>query len=174
MQEQKPNMFIPALVGGALAGVLSGIPIVNCLCCLWIIGGGMLAAHLLVKDSATPMGAGEGAIVGALSGIVAAVVDTLVSIPFQAMSSEFIRRMMERIAEYADEMPEGWEQWLERGMGEISAPWFLLGFLITVVIFSAFGALGGIIGMSLFGKKRAPSGSETIDVQKKDSGDSQS
>ena len=39
---------MPALLGGLFIGVLSALPVVqicNC-CCLWIIGGGLLAAYL--------------------------------------------------------------------------------------------------------------------------------
>ena len=71
MNEQRPGMFVPALIGGAIAGVLAGIPIINCLCCLWIIGGGMLAAFFLTKESRLRLSAGDGAIVGIdLAGMV--------------------------------------------------------------------------------------------------------
>ena len=30
---QRPDMLVPALIGGAVAGVLSGVPILSCLCC---------------------------------------------------------------------------------------------------------------------------------------------
>ena len=64
MNDQRPGMFVPALIGGVIAGVLSGIPIVSCLCCLWIIGGGILAAYFLTKESSVALTAGDGAIVG--------------------------------------------------------------------------------------------------------------
>jgi hypothetical protein len=156
MTDQKPSMFMPALVGGAVAGVLSAVPFLNCLCCLWIIGGAVLAAYLLAKDSPAAMTAGDGAIVGIFTGIVAAVVDAVVSIPFQAINTQFVQRFMEGLAEYTEDMPQGWENFLERGAFEPSASMFMLGLLISVVIFSLLGALGGIIGMSIFGKKRVP------------------
>ena len=59
---------------------------------------------------------------------------------------------MDRFAEYAEELPEGWESWLE-GSFEMSVPMLLLSLLISAVIYGALGALGGIIGASLFGKK---------------------
>lgn len=149
-------MFMPALIGGALAGILSGIPFINCLCCLWIIGGAILATYLLSKDAKISLRAGDGAIVGALTGIIASVVDFFVSIPFQAMSEEFARNIMEKFSEYADEMPQGWENFLEGGGIGSSMAWNIFGLLIGAVIFSILGALGGIIGVSLFGKKPVP------------------
>ena len=154
MSEQRPSMFVPALIGGGVAGVLSAIPFINCLCCLWIIGGAMLAAHLLAKDSVVPLNAGDGAVVGALTGLIATFVDTIVSIPFTAMSNEFMQSIMDRFAEYADEVPEGFEQFFEGGF-EASGPWMFFGILIVAVIFVALGTLGGVIGISLFGKKTA-------------------
>ena len=156
MNNQRPAMFVPALIGGGLAGILSGIPFVNCLCCLWVIGGAMLSAHLLAKDSPVRLGAGDGAIVGVFAGIIAAVVDLFVRIPFQAMSEDFVRNMMERFSEYADDMPSIWQSWLEGGGFETSLTVSLVGLLISAVVFSVLGALGGILGISLFGKKPVP------------------
>lgn len=166
MTDQKPSMLMPALVGGAVAGVLSAVPFLNCLCCLWIIGGAILAAHLLAKDSPVALTAGDGAIVGIFTGIVAAVIDAVVSIPFQAINSQFVQKFMEGLAEYTEEMPPGWENFLEEGAFEPSAPMFMLGLLISVVIFSLLGALGGIIGMSFFGKKRIQEDQGVIDAPK--------
>jgi hypothetical protein len=167
MNSERPSFFMPALIGGGIAGVLSAIPFVNCLCCLWIIGGAMLAAYFLSKDSKVALTSGDGAIVGALAGVIAAIVDFFVSIPFQAMSDEMARNIMEKISEYADEMPQGWENFLEGGGFEASMAMNILGLLIAAVIFSILGALGGILGMSMFRKKFFPSQENvTIDVPK--------
>jgi hypothetical protein len=155
MNDHKPNMLAPALIGGAVAGVLSGIPFLNCLCCLWIIGGAVLASYLLAKDSPVSLTSGDGAIVGALAGISAAVVDSLIGIPLHGLNAAVMRRMMERLSEFADEMPSGWENWLDRTGGGISVVMFLMGLFISAAVFAVLGALGGIIGMSLFGKKKA-------------------
>jgi len=173
MNNQRPGMFVPALIGGVVAGVLSGVPVLNCLCCLWIIGGAVLASYLLAKDSSVALTAGDGAIVGIFTGIVAAVVDAIISIPFHAANEAFVRRIMEGIAEYAEEMPSGWESWVEKGTYGTSASMFFLGLLISVVIFSILGALGGIIGVSLFGKKKPEQSQGVIDVPK-DTGHRQS
>jgi hypothetical protein len=155
MNDHKPNMLAPALIGGAVAGVLSGIPFLNCFCCLWIIGGAVLASYLLAKDSPVSLTSGDGAIVGALAGISAAVVDSLVGIPLHGLNVAVMRRMMERLSEFADEMPSGWENWLDRTGGGVSIAMFFMGLFISAAVFAALGALGGIIGTSLFGKKKA-------------------
>jgi len=166
MNDQKPGMLVPALVGGAVAGILSAVPFLNCLCCLWIIGGAVLAAYLLAKDSPVALTAGDGAILGIFTGIVGAIIDAVVSIPFQAINSQFVQRFMEGLAEYTEDMPQGWEKFLEKGAFEPSAAMFMIGLLISVVIFSLLGALGGIIGMSIFRKKQVQREQGVIDVPK--------
>lgn len=166
MNQTRPGMFVPALIGGAFAGILTAIPFVNCLCCLWIIGGGVLAAYFLTKNSPVVLSVGDGAIAGVFAGIVGAVVDFLISIPLTPINNAFFQNMFERLGEYMGQMPEGWESWFE-GDFETSIPFTLLGLVINVVIYSIIGALGGIIGMSLFGKRFFPNTAQgVIDVPK--------
>ena len=166
MNNQRPVMLMPALVSGGLAGLLSGIPFVNCLCCLWIIGGGILAAYLLSKDSPATLGASDGVIVGIFTGIIAAITDSLISLPFRGVSIEIFRKIMERIADFSEEIPYGWETWLERGTIGTSVSMFMLGFVISAFVFSALAALGGIIGISLFKKKETSTNQGALNVPK--------
>lgn len=174
MNNQKPGMFVPALVGGGLAGLLSGVPLLNCLCCIWIIGGAVLSSFLLSRNSPVSLTAGDGAIVGIFTGIVAAFVDALISIPFQAINARIVQQVLDSLAKYSEEMPSQWEMWLERGGAETTFAMFMLGLVISVFIFAALGALGGIIGVSIFGKKTSQKKEVegTTDVPK-DTGDRQ-
>ena len=153
MNEQKTLMLTPALIGGVIAGFLSGVPVLSCLCCLWIIGGAMLAAYLLVKDSSAPLTSSDGAIVGVFTGLVAAVVQTVVSLLFLPLNRQVMQRIMEKFAEYMEEMPSGFENFLDETSMETSVTKILFGLVVSGIIFSILGALGGIIGLSLFKKK---------------------
>lgn len=155
MNQRKPEYLTPALIAGAVSGILSGIPLLNCLCCLWIIGGSALAARILAGRTDGALTSGDGAIVGAMTGIVAAVVQALMGIPLRTFNMEFARRLVERMAEFADEMPSGWETWFDRGAGT-SPGLFFLGLFLSAAVFAALGVLGGVIGVSLFGRKSAP------------------
>lgn len=155
MDQRKPEYLTPALVAGAASGVLSGIPLVNCLCCLWIIGGAALAARMLAARTDGGLTAGDGAIVGALTGIVATLVRAIMEIPFRSLNLEFARRIMEWTTQFADDMPSGWDGLLDRGVGA-SPGLFFLGLFLSAAIFAALGVLGGVIGVSLFGRKRVP------------------
>jgi len=155
MDNRRPEYLVPALIAGAVAGVLSGIPFVNCLCCLWIIGGAALATHLLAKKTPGPLTAGDGAIVGALTGIVAATVDALMGIPLRPLNEAFLHRFMASLARVVDQLPAGWQDWVQRGTSTgFSLAGFFLGLFISAAIFAVLGVLGGVIGVSLFGRKK--------------------
>jgi hypothetical protein len=160
-------MLTPALIGGLIAGVLTAIPFVSCLCCIWIIGGGFVAAYFLSKDSPVVLTTGDGAIVGVFAGIFGAVIDALVSIPFDAMmrDSKFINEAMQKMSEYTGELPDYVVNVLEQiTSGEFSLSLFLLGLVFSMLIFAAFSALGGIIGISLFKKKPDQNTQGSIDA----------
>ena len=76
----------PALLGGLFIGVLSALPIIsagNCFCCMWVIGGGVIAAYLLQQNQAAPISSSDGAVTGVLAGLVGAVVSLIISIPIE-------------------------------------------------------------------------------------------
>jgi hypothetical protein len=156
MDQKKPEYLRPALIAGAVAGLLSGLPIIsvgNCVCCLWIVGGAAMATRLLAKNTVSILTSGDGAIVGALTGIVAAVVDTIVKIPFQPYNMALARRIIDKVSEFGTDMPPGLDGLFEGGSGILSPGWFLLGLFISAAVFAAMGVLGGIIGIAVFAKK---------------------
>jgi uncharacterized protein YqgC (DUF456 family) len=174
MNGQKPNVFMPALVGGAVAGILSGIPVLNCLCCLWIIGGAILASYLAAKDSPVSLKAGDGAVIGAFTGIFAALIRVFLSIPFRAVEFALFQKIMERLSEFVPEATSEWKDIFSLGAGPISMAGLLLGLVLSAAIFAVLGALGGIIGMALFGKKTPSPGQGTKNETPQDAGHRQS
>jgi hypothetical protein len=157
--DQRPEYFRPALIAGIAAGVLSGLPFIgvaNCVCCLWIIGGAAVAAKMLAASTPALLTTGDGAIVGVLTGIVAAVVDAIISIPLRPLNLGLARRLLDKAAELGGQMPSSLEDMLNQSGGILSPGWFLLGLLVSAIVFAAVGALGGIIGVALFAKKGRP------------------
>ena len=133
-----PKKLKAAAIGGGAAGIASQIPIVNfanCLCCALVVGGGMLAVYLAMRDEPPTPAApyGDGAMIGVLAGVVAAVVGAIVAIPMTMIvgdPTEMIRGIIEGI----EGMPPD-------------------AFLISLVIDVIFSAIGGVIGAAVFHKK---------------------
>lgn len=156
----EPSKIKAALLGGLVAGLLSGIPFIsagNLCCCLWVIVGGVIAVYLYSKQVAVLM-SGTAALLGLQSGMVAAVVSTIISIPvrliFSRMMGSVQREMIEKILEQNPDFPPQ----LRDFMLQIFSPEFaigmiIIGFVISLIIFSLFGALGGLIGNAMFKKK---------------------
>ncbi len=85
----------PVLLGGLVIGVLSALPVIsiaNC-CCLWIAGGGAVAAYLGQQQAADRFSVGDGALYGALAGLVGACVWLLVWTPIHLILSPLQARI---------------------------------------------------------------------------------
>ena len=155
MDQKKPEYLRPALIVGAVAGLLSGIPffsLFNCICCLWIVAGAAMATRLLARDSSGSLTSGDGAIVGALTGIVAAVVHTLLTLVLKP-DVETVRRVLDWLSSVGFEKPSNIDGLLEKSSGLLSPGILLLGLFFTAAIYALMGVLGGIIGVSIFAKK---------------------
>jgi Family of unknown function (DUF5518) len=155
----------PALVGGAVMGVLSALPFINVgnvCCCLWVVSGGLVAAYMLQQNQTTPITPGDGALVGLLAGIVGAFVTFVLSIPIGLLMEPMQRAMVQRTLEMAGSMPPEIRQILENygtprsGIGILGRMIFrVIGLFFMLAIGSIFSTLGGLLGAALF-KKGAP------------------
>jgi len=142
------------LIGGAFTGVLSAMPIVsfaNC-CCLWLVGGGVVAAYLLQQSQPQPLAVGDGAIVGCLAGVFGAFVSTLVSIPVQLVTGPVQEQMVEMLRGNAEMPPEVVEM-LDQ-LGEVGGLAILVGFIFWLFLGLVFSTLGGVLGAVVFGRSR--------------------
>jgi len=134
------NKLKPALLGGLIVGILSAIPLINYCCCIWTLGGGVLAAFLYIKSSPTPVKMGDGAMVGGLAGVVGGVIYFLLSLPINIF---FGMAAMEQQL---------------RSSG-ISIPFsgvvlVLLSSFLGAIILAVLTALGGLLGVAIFEKRK--------------------
>ena len=147
----------PALWGGLFIGVLSALPLVsagNCCCCLWVLVGGVLAAYLRQQNNPYQIDAAEGAIVGLMAGALGGVVCAILSIPFQMMTGPMQQDWMDRVLSNNPEVTPEMREMVERLT--TGAGFQLIGAIISVVVFSIFGTLGGLIGVAVFKKNLPP------------------
>ena len=146
------NKVKPAVIGGIVLGLLSAIPFIDSCCCVWAILGGMLASYIYVKNSPTPVNAGDGAIVGALAAVVGVAISLVVGIPLAIVAAPTIKGMFEGMLVNVDpSMREMFRQQLEASGSVASA---IQSGLIKAVLLFMFSIIGGLIGIPLFEKRK--------------------
>lgn len=150
------NKLKPALIGGVILGLLSVIPFVNSLnvcCCLWAILGGMLASYLYVRNSPTPASTGDGAVLGALAGLVGAVVSIILGIPINYAMGPTMRNLLLGLVDRMDpQQAELMRRQLEMSGESIAA--VIVNAIILAVLLFIFSVIGGLIGIALFEKRK--------------------
>ncbi len=129
-----------ALIGGALAGILSAIPVVNYCCCLWAIGGGILAVFMYTKDTKAVMTPGDGAMLGAIAGGIGAAIYLVISLPLNLLLGA--AAISAQLAQANVDLPFS-------GMALV-----IVGVLVGAILVLLFTVIGGLIGAPLFGKGR--------------------
>ncbi len=158
-----PNRVKAAAIGGSIAGAASEIPllgVLNLACCALVVGGALLAVHLALRNEpptdSAPLGAG--AAIGALSGALAAVVGTIISIPIALLIGDMAQQGIETLLENSEAiqiegLPRDLLESLTASSGGLVMSALLLGLVVSLVTYTLFATLGGILGASLFHKK---------------------
>src|ERR1051326_7165620 len=161
LQPPPPEKFQPALFGGLFIGVLSALPLINLAncCCLWVIGGGVLAAYLMQQNHPLPITAADGALVGLMAGLIGGILGVLIAVPIEMALGPIQQRVLERILLSNPDVPDDSKS-LFRNMASRGLTGVLIAFrlMFGVVIGMIFGMLGGLLGVALFKKKDVPPG----------------
>lgn len=150
------NKVKAAAIGGVVLGLLSAIPFINWVnfcCCLWAILGGMLAANLYVKSSPVPATAGDGAVLGAIAGVIGCLIFLVLGIPLGILSQQIVQTVMISLMENADPAQAD----LVRRQMEASAGAYagmIVQFLVIAVLLFVFSIIGGLIGIPIFEKRK--------------------
>jgi hypothetical protein len=155
---QQPNKLLPAVWGGLLMGVISGVPFlswINCACCAGVMAGGALAVYLFRRqlDPRYHMDMGDGASLGLLAGVFGAMIGTALNQVFAQFSFELAQKIL---SEYVQDQEAGAILDQLRSSSSLVKKFAILGFFMQLVLFSIFGLLGGLIGVRLFGKSSRP------------------
>ena len=160
---EKPNKFQAALLACIIFGVLSSIPFVNFVnlcCCLWIVAGGAVAARTLINRSPVfPVTSGEGALVGVLSGLISSVVYLVVGVPLGLLLKGSNVALTQKLSEMVNDpnFRTQMEEMIRQNESQSVAAQLggaLIFWLICSVLAVGFGALGGVIGVAMFEKRK--------------------
>src|SRR5262245_41042086 len=154
----------PALVGGLIAGLLSvapGISIANCCFCAWLLVGVAIATKMLINRTHRPIKSGEGALVGAIAGVIATTTYLLISVALIVFSigQEFQMKILSRISEKSGnpDFQEMMQKIIEANVNQTPAQRLVAALpilVITAVLHVGFSTLGGLLGVALFEKRR--------------------
>ncbi len=147
---------MPALLGGLFIGVLSALPIINCCCCLWIVGGGFLSAYLKSQNQPSSLTIGQGAGIGLQAGIVGAVVLLLISTALSPLNERFLE-----LARNVPDMPPEVQEVFQaiegrREGGALGLIGSVVSFLFTLCVISILSTIGGMVGAAYFKKDVPP------------------
>jgi hypothetical protein len=138
------NKVKPALLGGLIVGLLSAIPLVQYCCCIWAVGGGLLASVLYIKGSQIPVSVGDGAIVGGLAGVFGAIIYLIIGLPitFFVMGTGALEEQLSR---------SGLQVPVAGGLLILGG--FVIGSLCLIVL----AVLGGLLAVPIFEKRKGQS-----------------
>lgn len=145
------NKIKPALIGGAAIGLLLvlttlvavlPIPLLGCCKCLWPIAGGVLATMLYVKDSPTPVTILDGVIVGALAGLIGALIHAIIGLPITYFMVG-VEAMELQARRFNSDFPLS-------GMAI-----FALSSIVGFVVFIVLSSIGGLLGVPIFERRKS-------------------
>jgi hypothetical protein len=159
-----PSKLQPALLGGVAIGVLSSLPVIsigNACCCAWVVFGGALAAYLMQQNHPAPVNAGDGAVVGLLAGVFGAIFGSVLSIGVSLMAGPYQAQIIDWVLNSARDLPPEARNVLEEMRGGVMGTalagiGFIVGLLFSLVVYSIFGLLGGLLGAVMFKKPLPP------------------
>lgn len=153
MQEKLPSILLSGAVIGVANVLIAQIPVVGgCLSCLLYMGAGLLAVWHYTNTYQVTLPGGQGALMGLLAGIVAALFGSLLSILLIriGMLPDPIGALEARgqLSEMTPEQAEMVRRLVRAMMGPI-------GLVVGAAIGGLIGLLGGVIGAATF--KKGPS-----------------
>ncbi len=140
--------LLAVLIAGVVIGFLGNLPIlnlINCALCVWVWLGGALAVLLyrrLQHGRPTTVTTGQGAGLGALAGLIGAVIGVFVFLVTSPLSIPLMNALALNLGVQGD-MP-----FRSSTIGEIVATAFIF-LVVDAVLYPLFGALGGVIAAAL-------------------------
>lgn len=146
----KPALLVGLGLGLLLitTGAISSIPALRgtgsylgCCNCLWPIVGGLLATFWYIKGSSVPATVTDGAIIGALAGLVGGLMNLVIGLPIQYFISG--------IAAITAQMRQ-----FDRNLPVSGIVLLIIGGIIGFIIMIVLSVIGGLIAVPIFEKRK--------------------
>jgi hypothetical protein len=157
------SRFQPALLGGVVIGVLSGLPFVNlgnCCCCLWVVAGGVLTVYLQQQaKNPVPLETSEAVLGGLIAGLVGAILGTVIDVALSPLVGPLQMQMAQRWIENLPNVPPEVRDQIEQAsrQGQVSqASAKILGLFIALPVDAVMAMLGALLGLAFFRKSAPP------------------
>jgi len=165
MSTKQRAVFIGAVVTGILSS--SYIALINVFCCLGVIVGAVVTAQQLAATTSGPVETGDGALLGAGSGALGAVISQLLDFVLNPLDLGS-RAVAETMLQFAQSLqPDNGQMPMDQMMQQADQGFFamLVSLAFTMIIFAIFGAIGGAIGAAIFGSEGGDEAAQTGTVQ---------
>lgn len=149
------------LVGGLVVGVLSALPVVsagNLCCCLWVVGGGMVASLIAQQGQSEPLSRSDGAVLGLLAGLSGACIYLVLSIPITLVMAPLERALVLRLVDAGNLPPQFRDYVAGYGRGAIR---LVLNFIFMLIAGAVFSSVGGVLG-TVVARRRRPMAPEAV------------
>lgn len=160
-----PNKLTPVIISTAVMIVFSSVPglnLINTFCCMGIILGGfigvnyysrqLIANNLLLSQK-------DSILIGLLSGIIAAIVNTGVSLAVSLFSKiNPMAEVMEMMSTMGRQVPPEAMEIMDKLSQEFTKYGYsptltIITFVINIILYPLFGMLGSFIAYQIYKKK---------------------
>jgi len=138
-----------ALLGGLFIGILSALPLIKYCCCIWIIGGGFVAAYVNQQNDPQPITAGRGALAGLLAGVVGSGMWLVATVALNALFAPLRNQLAQAVLRSTPDIPPDVRAVLDN-IGSSTALWTTVSFVLLLFVGSIFSTLGGLLGAVFF------------------------
>jgi hypothetical protein len=154
------EFLYPAFMAAICAGVLSGVPLLNLGCLIWIVGGGMLAVYFFEQKHGRPLvRLADGARLGMITGFFGFFFYFFVNMLSQLLIMRGPRGVLEAYRQVIEKypMPPGPEA--EQLKAFASTPGgmavlLVIGAIFSFIAFVLLSTAGGALGVRAFRKDR--------------------
>jgi hypothetical protein len=147
------------LIGGAISGLASFIPLLHLACCLIPFAAAIIAVAIYSGSSPPPvLSNNDGVALGAMTGLLGTLLYAVLIIPLAFFFGNILGGFLGRAFPNLEDLPRNLQPLiggLLSHLGGILVFILVLRILSQLALFVIFGILGGIVGVALFRRKSA-------------------